>query len=145
MCYAYLLSAHSKPVYAEFFFSSGPSRRLSSSPSGASSVVYNSSDEPSKECKKTTYKKMAENFNNLHATSITRISVSIQLRANCVGRKVFETKVIELIELHILCFITFYRRDDSFGEKDTQNLETMADSGTIWAGTCFSDRTFGFF
>ena len=40
--------------------------------------------------------------------------------------KNFQTKIIELIELHILCSITFYRRDDSFAEKDRQSLKIIA-------------------
>ena len=32
--------------------------------------------------------------------------------------KSFQKKVVDLIKLHILCCITFYRRADNFAKKD---------------------------
>ena len=52
---------------------------------------------------------------------------SAYLREYRLFQKVVLTKVIELIELHILCFITFYHRDDSFAEKDEQSLKIIAE------------------
>ena len=44
--------------------------------------------------------------------------------------------------MHILCYINFYCKDDSFAEKDRQSLEIVTGWGTIWAGSFFSGRTF---
>ena len=52
---------------------------------------------------------------------ITNIIVKI------VNNEIIIAKVIELIELHILCFITFYRGDDSFVEKDRRSLKIIAE------------------
>ena len=48
--------------------------------------------------------------------------------------KSFFAKVIKLIELHILCCITFHRRADSFAEKDRQSLEIIAEWGRYGLG-----------
>ena len=42
-----------------------------------------------------------------------------------VFREDFQTKVIDLIEMHILCCITFYRKDDGLAKKDSRSSEIM--------------------
>ena len=56
-------------------------------------------------------------------------------------RKIFQIKVVDLIEMHILCCINFYFTGDSFPEKDRQSLEVVIGWGTIRVGVFFDVQT----